>query len=243
MHSNVMTPRSMDVVFKRLSFAIQKGVAAQLVARLPTISMSLGQSFSNLGAFSKGKAVGYKLLEIIKQKPTIVQDSTDGKCLTEVNGNIEFKDVSFSYLSRPNIFIFRNFSIFFPAGKTVAVVGGSWSGKSSAIALIERFYDPNQGHILLDNVDIKTLQLKWLRDQIGLVNQEPALLPPRFSNTYFTENRMQLQLKSKLQPRLPTLTASLPCFLMAAIVITITIHKYKKCLRHVGLVFFRRASW
>ncbi|MFS7948140.1 putative ABC-type xenobiotic transporter [Helianthus anomalus] len=137
--------------------------------------MSLGQSFSNLGAFSKGKAAGYKLMEIIKQKPTIVQDSTDGKCLTEVNGNIEFKDVSFSYPSRPDVFIFRNFSIFFPAGKTVAVVGGSGSGKSTVVALIERFYDPNQGQILLDNVDIKTLQLKWLREQIGLVNQEPAL--------------------------------------------------------------------
>ncbi|KAF3965905.1 hypothetical protein CMV_009956 [Castanea mollissima] len=112
--------------------------------------MSLGQSFSNLGAFSKGKTAGYKLMEIIKQKPSIVQDPLDGKCLAEVNGNIEFKD-------------------------TVAVVGGSGSGKSTVVSLIERFYDPNQGQVLLDNADIKTLQLKWLRDQIGLVNQEPAL--------------------------------------------------------------------
>ncbi|RVW82613.1 ABC transporter B family member 19 [Vitis vinifera] len=116
--------------------------------------MSLGQSFSNLGAFSKGKAAGYKLMEIIRQKPSIVQDPSDGKCLAEVNGNIEFKDVTFSYPSRPDVIIFRDFSIFFPAGKTVAVVGGQ---------------------VLLDNVDIKTLQLRWLRDQIGLVNQEPAL--------------------------------------------------------------------
>ncbi|MED6184096.1 ABC transporter B member 19 [Stylosanthes scabra] len=137
--------------------------------------MSLGQSFSNLGAFSKGKAAGYKLMEIIKQKPTIVEDPLEGKCLGEVNGNIEFKDVSFSYPSRPDVMIFRNFSIFFPAGKTVAVVGGSGSGKSTVVSLIERFYDPNGGQVLLDNVDIKTLQLKWLRDQIGLVNQEPAL--------------------------------------------------------------------
>nr|XP_023885892.1 ABC transporter B family member 19 isoform X1 [Quercus suber]POE69051.1 abc transporter b family member 19 [Quercus suber] len=138
--------------------------------------MSLGQSFSNLGAFSKGKTAGYKLMEIIKQKPSIVQDPLDGKCLAEVNGNIEFKDVTFSYPSRPDVIIFRNFSIFFPAGKTVAVVGGSGSGKSTVVSLIERFYDPNQaGQVLLDNVDIKTLQLKWLRDQIGLVNQEPAL--------------------------------------------------------------------
>ncbi|KAG6719764.1 hypothetical protein I3843_03G024700 [Carya illinoinensis] len=137
--------------------------------------MSLGQSFSNLGAFSKGKAAGYKLMEIIKQKPSIIQDPLDGKCLPEVHGNIEFKDVTFSYPSRPDVIIFRNFSIFFPAGKTLAVVGGSGSGKSTVVSLIERFYDPNQGQVLLDNVDIRTLQLKWLRDQIGLVNQEPAL--------------------------------------------------------------------
>ncbi|KAM7279225.1 hypothetical protein ACFE04_006359 [Oxalis oulophora] len=137
--------------------------------------MSLGQSFSNLGAFSKGKTAGYKLMEIIKQKPTIIQDLSDGKRLEELNGNIELKNVTFSYPSRPDVFIFRNFSIFFPAGKTVAVVGGSGSGKSTVVSLIERFYDPNQGQVLLDDVDIKTLELGWLRDQIGLVNQEPAL--------------------------------------------------------------------
>ncbi|KAL5981090.1 ABC transporter B member 19 [Asimina triloba] len=137
--------------------------------------MSLGQSFSSLGAFSKGKAAGFKLMEMMKQKPSIVQETTDGKCLAEVNGNIEFKDVTFSYPSRPDVIIFRDFSVYFPAGKTVAVVGGSGSGKSTIVALIERFYDPNQGHILLDDVDLRTLQLRWLRDQIGLVNQEPVL--------------------------------------------------------------------
>ncbi|XP_062225824.1 ABC transporter B family member 19-like [Phragmites australis] len=137
--------------------------------------LSLGQSFSNLGAFSKGKIAGYKLLEVIRQRPTIVQDTADGRYLDDVHGNIEFKEVAFSYPSRPDVMIFRDFSLFFPAGKTAAVVGGSGSGKSTVVALIERFYDPNQGQVLLDNVDIKTLQLKWLRDQIGLVNQEPAL--------------------------------------------------------------------
>ncbi|XXG38977.1 hypothetical protein AAC387_Pa01g0057 [Persea americana] len=137
--------------------------------------LSLGQSFTNLGAFSKGKASGYKLVEMISQKPSIIQDPSGGKCLSEVNGNIEFKEVTFSYPSRPDIIIFRDFSIFFPAGKTVAVVGGSGSGKSTVIALVERFYDPNQGQVLLDDVDIKTLQLWWLREQMGLVNQEPAL--------------------------------------------------------------------
>lgn len=109
---------------------------------------SLGQSFSNLGAFSKGKAAGYKLMEIINQRPTIIQDPLDGKCLDQVHGNIEFKDVTFSYPSRPDVIIFRNFSIFFPSGKTVAVVGGSGSGKSTVVSLIERFYDPNNGKLV-----------------------------------------------------------------------------------------------
>jgi ATP-binding cassette subfamily B (MDR/TAP) protein 1 len=82
---------------------------------------------------------------VIRQRPTIVQDTADGRCLDEVHGNIEFKEVAFSYPSRPDAMIFRDFSLFFPAGKTAAVVGGSGSGKSTVVALIERFYDPNQG--------------------------------------------------------------------------------------------------
>lgn len=121
---------------------------------------SLGQSFSNLGAFSKGKAAGFKLMEIINQRPTIIQDPLDGKCLDQVRGDIEFKDVTFSYPSRPDVIIFRNFSIFFPSGKTVAVVGGSGSGKSTVVSLIERFYDPNNGNF--EHKTISFYQCIWL---------------------------------------------------------------------------------
>lgn len=60
-------------------------------------------------------------------------------------------------------------------GKTIALVGSSGSGKSTVIALLERFYDPTAGQVLIDGVDMKELQLRWLRNQIGLVSQEPAL--------------------------------------------------------------------
>ena len=62
-----------------------------------------------------------------------------------------------------------------PVGRTVALVGGSGSGKSTVIALLERFYDPAAGEVTLDGVDIRRLRLKWLRAQMGLVSQEPAL--------------------------------------------------------------------
>lgn len=101
--------------------------------------------------------------------------SKSGWKLNNVEGHIQFKDVSFSYPSRPDVVIFNKIFLDIPAGKIVALVGGSGSGKSTVISLIERFYEPLSGHILLDGNDISELDVKWLRQQIGLVNQEPAL--------------------------------------------------------------------
>uniref|UniRef100_A0A7I4E2T3 Uncharacterized protein n=1 Tax=Physcomitrium patens TaxID=3218 RepID=A0A7I4E2T3_PHYPA len=136
---------------------------------------SLGQALPNLTAFAKAKAGAYKIFTMIDQQPTINVESPGAKELSSVHGRIEFRNVQFSYPSRPDVVIFRNFSLDIPASKTVAIVGGSGSGKSTVVSLIERFYDPNEGEVLLDGTNIKSLNLKWLRGQIGLVNQEPAL--------------------------------------------------------------------
>lgn len=66
-------------------------------------------------------------------------------------------------------------TLFFFSFQTVALVGESGSGKSTVIALLQRFYDPDSGEITLDGVEIKSLRLKWLRQQTGLVSQEPIL--------------------------------------------------------------------
>ncbi|KAG0626974.1 hypothetical protein M758_2G165000 [Ceratodon purpureus] len=111
---------------------------------------------------------------MIAKKP-LVSRNRDGSILCQVRGQIQFKSVAFSYPSRPEVQIFQNLCLTIPAGKTAAMVGGSGSGKSTVIALIERFYDPSSGEVLLDGFNIKNLELQWLREQIGLVNQEPAL--------------------------------------------------------------------
>ncbi|GIL71759.1 hypothetical protein Vretimale_808 [Volvox reticuliferus] len=98
-----------------------------------------------------------------------------------VRGEIELRNVDFAYPSRPDVLIFRDFSLHVPAGKTVALVGSSGSGKSTVVQLIERFYDPLVGTVTLDGLDLRSLPLRWLRNQVGLVSQEPTL----FATTIF----------------------------------------------------------
>ncbi len=92
-----------------------------------------------------------------------------------MEGVIEFKKVSFAYPERKEHQVYRGLDIRIESGETVALVGPSGSGKSSAVQLIERFYDPHEGTITLDGKDLKSLNVKWLREQIGLVQQEPVL--------------------------------------------------------------------
>ncbi|URD92738.1 ABC transporter transmembrane region [Musa troglodytarum] len=136
---------------------------------------ALGSGLSNIKYFSEASSAGERIMKVIRRTPRIDSDSTEGTVIENLSGDVEFRSVEFAYPSRPEIIILRGFDLKVPAGKTVALVGGSGSGKSTVIALMERFYDPLGGEILLDGVDIRSIKLKWLRSQIGLVSQEPAL--------------------------------------------------------------------
>lgn len=111
----------------------------------------------------------------IDRVPEIDSSNPDGQKPEHIEGELVFEDVRFSYPSRPNVPVVKGLNITFRAGKTAALVGASGSGKSTIVSLVERFYDPLSGIIKLDGVNIKDLNLKWLRSQIGLVSQEPTL--------------------------------------------------------------------
>jgi ATP-binding cassette subfamily B (MDR/TAP) protein 1 len=151
------------------------GKALSTIFAVVVGGISLGQSTPNLAAFAKAKAAAYHIFKMMELKPVINANIGTQEVPTSIQGNIEFSHVEFSYPSRPDVLIFKDFSLTIPAGKTVAIVGGSGSGKSTVVSLIERFYDPNAGAVLLDGRNIRTIPLDWLRDQIGLVNQEPTL--------------------------------------------------------------------
>ncbi|KAM2483892.1 hypothetical protein ACFX1W_041471 [Malus domestica] len=136
--------------------------------------LGLNQAATNFYSFDQGRIAAYRLFEMISRSSSTVNH--EGSSLATVQGNIEFRNVYFSYLSRPEIPILSGFYLTVPAKKAVALVGRNGSGKSSIIPLMERFYDPTLGEVLLDGENIKNLRLEWLRSQIGLVTQEPALL-------------------------------------------------------------------
>jgi ATP-binding cassette subfamily B (MDR/TAP) protein 1 len=98
-----------------------------------------------MGAFAKAKVAAAKIYRIIDHKPGIDRNNESGLEQEPVTGLVELKNVDFSYPSRPEVRILNNFSLNVPAGKTIALVGSSGSGKSTVVSLIERFYDPTSG--------------------------------------------------------------------------------------------------
>ncbi|XP_060175041.1 ABC transporter B family member 11-like [Lycium barbarum] len=151
------------------------GQVLNVIIAVLTASMSLGQASPCMSAFAAGQAAAFKMFETIKRKPDIDAYDTNGKTLDDIRGDIELNDVHFSYPARPDEQIFGGFSLFVASGTTAALVGQSGSGKSTVISLIERFYDPQSGQVLIDGINLKDFQLKWIRGKIGLVSQEPVL--------------------------------------------------------------------
>ncbi|GLU09935.1 hypothetical protein SLE2022_267700 [Rubroshorea leprosula] len=156
--------------------------------------LSLGMALPDVKYFTEAIVAATRIFQRIDRTPEIDGEDTRGIVLDKIRGEIEFEHVKFTYPSRPDSIVLKDFSLKIEAGKTVALVGASGSGKSTAIALVQRFYDPNDGVVKIDGHDIKTLQLKWMKGQMGLVSQEHALF-----GTSIKENIMFGKLDATLE--------------------------------------------
>ncbi|XP_065863989.1 ABC transporter B family member 4-like [Euphorbia lathyris] len=153
------------------------GKVINVIFALLTGSLSLGQASPCMSAFAAGQAAAVKMFEVISRKPEIDSYDLKGLKRKHLSGDIELRDVCFSYPTRPDEQIFSGFSLSIRRGTTAALVGESGSGKSTVISLIERFYDPQAGEVLIDGINLRKFQVKWIRKKIGLVSQEPVLFP------------------------------------------------------------------
>ncbi|KAG8376062.1 hypothetical protein BUALT_Bualt09G0024500 [Buddleja alternifolia] len=138
--------------------------------------LALGVALPELKYFTEASVAASRIFHRIDRVPEIDgEDTTKGMVVSKITGQLEFEHVKFTYPSRPDALVLNDFNLNIEAGKSVALVGASGSGKSTAIALVQRFYDASSGSVRVDGVDIRRLQLKWLREQMGLVSQEHAL--------------------------------------------------------------------
>ncbi|KAJ5641516.1 hypothetical protein N7490_005516 [Penicillium lividum] len=154
---------------------IDVGAVLTIVMAILTGSFSLGNISPNAQAFTNAVAAATKIFGTIERNSPLDPTSDEGICLPSINGDIRFNNVKHIYPSRPDVTIIKEMNLTCPAGTVTALVGPSGSGKSTAVGLIERFYLPVSGTVSLDGHDLQDLNLRWLRQQISLVSQEPVL--------------------------------------------------------------------
>lgn len=132
----------------------------------------LGNSLRNIFLMRRGLEAAHPVLELIKRVPEISLDKADATEITGISESIKLENVVFSY-PQAETNALNGVSIEIKKGQTLAIVGSSGSGKSTIAKLLERFYDPTEGQILIDGQDLKTLDLRQYRNLIGYVGQEP----------------------------------------------------------------------
>lgn len=167
----------------RFLHAGELGVANILTVIMAAMiaGISIGHNLPHIQAFGQATAAANKVFNTIERTSPIDPETEEGEKPDSFVGNIEFKDIKHIYPSRADTTVLDGFSLDIPAGKMVALVGASGSGKSTIFGLLERFYLPMSGQVLLDGNDTSKLNLKWLRRRMAIVSQEPVL----FSTTIY----------------------------------------------------------
>ncbi len=149
------------------------GDLTQFLLYLMIVAIGVGSLGSLWGDIMAGIGASQRVFEIL-EKPIL--DAENGQEIRHFQGHIEFKNINFSYPTRSDLQVLNDLSFEIKPGQVVALVGSSGGGKTTVSSLIPRFYDPNQGEILIDQINLKNLKLSWIRDQIGIVSQEPILI-------------------------------------------------------------------
>jgi ABC transporter fused permease/ATP-binding protein len=152
---------------------LTSGELVQFLLYLFVVAIGVGSLGSLWGDLMAGVGASHRIFEIIEREPAFLDE---GISPNVAKGEIEFSHVRFAYPMRPDLDVLSDVSFNIKAGQVIALVGISGGGKSTIGSLIPRFYDPNAGEILFDGQPIKNLKPAWLREQIGIVSQEPVLI-------------------------------------------------------------------
>uniref|UniRef100_A0A674F6I1 Bile salt export pump n=1 Tax=Salmo trutta TaxID=8032 RepID=A0A674F6I1_SALTR len=157
----------------------QEGLHFSLVFRvisaIVTSGTALGRASSYTPDYAKAKISAARFFQLLDRVPKISVYSNEGDKWPDFKGNLEFIDCKFTYPTRPDIQVLNGLNVSVKPGQTLAFVGSSGCGKSTSVQLLERFYDPDQGKVIIDGHDSTQVNVSYLRSKIGIVSQEPIL--------------------------------------------------------------------
>uniref|UniRef100_A0A8C4ILY0 ATP-binding cassette, sub-family B (MDR/TAP), member 11a n=1 Tax=Dicentrarchus labrax TaxID=13489 RepID=A0A8C4ILY0_DICLA len=136
---------------------------------------ALGRASSFTPDYAKAKTAAAQFFKLLDRVPKISMSHTDGEKWDNFRGEIQFLNCKFTYPTRPDIQVLNDLVVSVKPGQTLAFVGSSGCGKSTSVQLLERFYDPDEGQVLIDGRPSQSVNVPFLRSQIGIVSQEPVL--------------------------------------------------------------------
>ena len=158
-----------EVIQDRMS----AGDITQFLLYLGLVAIGVGSLGGLWGDLMAAVGASQRVFEIMERLPAV---SDQGIEISQFNGSLEFENVHFIYPSRPEVEVLKGINLKVNSGEMIALVGSSGSGKSTIASLLSRFYEPTKGKILIDNYELASLRPSWIRDQIGIVSQEPILV-------------------------------------------------------------------
>ncbi|XP_074856744.1 bile salt export pump [Carettochelys insculpta] len=147
----------------------------RVISAIVTSGTALGRASSYTPNYAKAKISAARFFQLVDRLPQISIYSDGGEKWDNFKGSIEFINCKFTYPSRPDVQVLNGLSVSVQPAQTLAFVGSSGCGKSTSVQLLERFYDPEKGRVLIDGHDTKKVNVQFLRSKIGIVSQEPVL--------------------------------------------------------------------
>ncbi|XP_041056608.1 bile salt export pump-like isoform X2 [Carcharodon carcharias] len=179
------------VVAENLHFSI----VFRVISAIVTSGTALGRASSYTPDYAKAKIAAARFFQLIDQVPKINIYNDEGEKWDNFKGGINFIDCKFTYPSRPDCQVLNGLSISVKPGQTLAFVGSSGCGKSTTMQLLERFYDPNEGKVLIDGHNTENVNTVFLRSKIGIVSQEPVLFDCSIAeNIKYGDNNRQVSM-------------------------------------------------
>ncbi|CAF4267067.1 unnamed protein product, partial [Adineta steineri] len=191
----ILNPLTLGLLYWRALILVEKNeLDMNDVVMISAFGMFALESLKVVGMLGKrigaSFAAAHAFFDLFDRIPTIDNGSNKGQKLTNFSGGTEFNQIKFIYPTRPTVLVLNKLQLSIKSGQRIALVGASGCGKSTIVQLLERFYDVTHGQMILDGIDIRNLNLQWLRSRLGIVSQEPILFDLTIAEniTYGLEN-------------------------------------------------------